>query len=282
MYETFKMRDGIITGYHWKKENPDYVMCIVHGIGEHGARYNEMAEFLGESNIAILSMDHRGHGRSQGKRGHCAPRKEVLEDVSALIEQCQKLYKNKPIILYGHSMGGNIVLDYRNRGRLNETISKYIVSAPWIRLVRPVPKPLYLLTKVASKLFPKMSVCSACPKELLGHPNKLKDFDEDKLIHDRVTLQTAVEGFDIGLAIENGSHEKIGNGTSRPCLLMHGDKDGICSVEGSRKLALLSKENKAFTYKEWPEYFHEIHNGGTYDNGHKVLEYIRDYICNNK
>ena len=58
----------------------------------------------------------RGHGRSQGVRGACAPRKEVLKDIDALIEYAQAFYPGVPIVMYGHSMGGNITLDYRARG----------------------------------------------------------------------------------------------------------------------------------------------------------------------
>lgn len=69
--------------------------------------------------MAVLALDLRGHGDSVEKKGHCAPRREVLEDVSSLLEYAAEKYPGRKIVLYGHSMGGNITLDYRARGRLN-------------------------------------------------------------------------------------------------------------------------------------------------------------------
>ena len=73
------------------------------------------------------------------RKGDCAPRKAVLDDVSALIEWAERQYTGKPLVLYGHSMGGNIVLDYRGRGELSDHPSAYVISAPWLRLVVEFP-----------------------------------------------------------------------------------------------------------------------------------------------
>lgn len=280
MFENFKFhsRNDQITGYLWDCENPTHVMCIIHGIGEHAGRYDRMASFLNESHIAVVGMDHRGHGRSEGVRGHTAPRADVLADVDAMIDYAKEKYPNLPLVLYGHSMGGNICLDYRNRGNKNDVPDKYIVSAPWVKLVRPVPKPLYVMLKGVSKIMPKKTMCSACPKELLGNPVNLEGFEKDQLVHDRVSLQCAVEGFDVGNALADGTLENNHGADDKPILLMHGDSDRICNVEGSRMVAALNKGNPYFTYHEWPGYFHEIHNGGFTATGDKVLETIRDYI----
>lgn len=139
MYENFilqQFENGKLEGYSWNVDDPEKVICIVHGIGEYGGRFDRVAEAFRERNMAVLAFDLRGHGKSLGKRGHCAPRKDVLSDVSTLIEYAQAIYPEKKLILYGHSMGGNIVLDYRSRGRLNGEVAAYIVTAPWVRLVR--------------------------------------------------------------------------------------------------------------------------------------------------
>lgn len=280
MFKNFKyeVRNNEITGYLWDCENPVKVLCIIHGIGEHAGRYDRMATFLNESHIAVVGMDHRGHGLSEGKRGHTAPRGSVLLDVDAMIEYAQNKYPGVPIILYGHSMGGNICLDYRNRGGRNGVPEKYIVSAPWIRLVRQVPKAAYVAVKTVAKVAPEATLNSGCPKELLGNPVNLTEYDADVLVHDKVSLQTAVEGFDIGKALEKGRLENNHRADNIPLLLMHGDADGICDVRGSRAIAQLNKGNPYFTYIEWPGYFHEIHNGGYVETGEKVLEVIRDFI----
>lgn len=72
MYDKFVLREldnGIIQGYLWHVENPDKVVCIVHGIGEYGGRFNRVAERFKERNIAVVALDLRGHGCSVEKRG---------------------------------------------------------------------------------------------------------------------------------------------------------------------------------------------------------------------
>ena len=276
MYEKFVLRKfekGIIRGYSWPMKDPDKVVCIVHGIGEYGGRFDRVAEVFRDANMAVAALDLRGHGDSIEKKGHCAPRDKVLEDVSALLEYAEKTYPGKPVILYGHSMGGNIVLDYRSRGRLNDHPSAYIISAPWIRLVRPVPKPLYGIVKLLAGIMPTMTVSSDVNEADLGHPDSVKPYKDNPMTHNRISARCAVDGFEIGLALENGTAEDDLRAASIPTLLMHGSADRICSVEGSSRIAdRLKKRGDDIEYIEWEGLFHEIHNGNETSRGDEVIE----------
>lgn len=280
MYENFRYeaRNNEIEGYLWDCESPDRVLCIIHGIGEHAGRYDRMCESLRRSNIATVSMDHRGHGKSIGPVGHAAPRGEVLKDVDAMLEYASKKYEGVPITLYGHSMGGNICLDYRNRGDLNDVPASYIVSAPWVKLVRNVSKPLYLGMKFLAKVAPKAAMDNGCKSSDLGNKIHVASYDTDPYVHSKVSFQTAAEGYDIGKALGEGTHPCNHRADNKPFLLMHGDSDKICSVEGSRMIAEQNKNNPYFRYIEWPGYYHEIHNGGPKATGDAVIETIREFV----
>lgn len=282
MYENFILKQfdtGKLEGYLWKEETPDIVVCIVHGIGEYGGRFDRVAEAFRKDNMAVLALDLRGHGNSLQKKGHCAPRKDVLEDVSLLIEYAKSMYPGKRIVLYGHSMGGNIVLDYRNRGRLNGEITGYIISAPWIRLVRPVPPALYKLVKLISQIMPALTISSEVNEGDLGHPEKVKPYKENPMVHNRISALCAVEGFETGLKLEDGTLEDNGNTHETPTLLMHGNKDKICSVEGSRRIAeRLKKEGDNIEYVEWNGLYHEIHNGSADSRGDEVIAKMTEWI----
>ena len=160
MYQLFDLegRNAKIVGYHYVCENPNHVVVLIHGIGEHAGRFARVSDYFNKEGIAVVSMDLRGHGRTEGKRGHCAPREDVLKDIDALIEYAQKLYPGVPLVMYGHSMGGNITLDYRARGGHNDIPCGYIISAPWIRLVRPVTGVLFRTVELLSRLMPEMTV----------------------------------------------------------------------------------------------------------------------------
>ena len=43
-------------------ENPKGFVQIVHGMTEHGARYDGFAKFLNEHGYLAAADDHRGHG----------------------------------------------------------------------------------------------------------------------------------------------------------------------------------------------------------------------------
>lgn len=263
MYQLFDMekRNQEVVGYHYACENPDHVVCLIHGIGEHAGRFHRVADYFNRAGIAVVSMDLRGHGRSKGVRGHCAPREEVLKDIDALIEYAEEFYPGVPIVMYGHSMGGNITLDYRARGGHNDIPVGYVISAPWIRLVRPVTGLLYQIVKLMARIAPSLTIGSACKEEDLGNVEYVRPYKEDPLVHSRISMLCAYQGFTIGQALEKGENEDNGRAKKTPCLLMHGDGDKICSVEGSRRFARL-QDPEFFTYIEWPGYYHEIHNGG--------------------
>lgn len=272
-----------LEGYLWDTERPKSVMCIIHGIGEHAGRYDRMATILNNAGIAVVSMDLPGHGLSDGKRGHTAPRTKVFNAIDKMIEYAEAKYPGVPITLYGHSMGGNITLDYRARGELNDIPQKYVISAPWLRLTRHIPKPLYLIVKAASKIAPTAAMKSECKAEDLGNMELVANYSTDPLVHGSITLQTTVECYEIGEALVRGANEDNGRADGKPFLLMHGSDDKICSVNASRLLAKQfeakqSESSPWFVYVEWNGYYHEIHNGGPEATGEKVIETIRDFV----
>lgn len=263
MYQLFDFdkRDKAVVGYHYPCENPTHVVCLIHGIGEHAGRFARVASYFNQAGYAVVSMDLRGHGRSTGPRGHCAPREEVLQDIDALIAYAQAFYPGVPVVMYGHSMGGNITLDYRARGAKNDVPVGYVISAPWLRLVRSVSGPLYHLVALLAKIVPTMTISSSCEEKDLGNVEYVRPYTHDPLVHGKISLRCAYEGFTIGTALEQGTHPDNGRAAKTPCLLMHGSADKICDVEGSRAFA--QRQDPAyFTYVEWPGYYHEIHNGG--------------------
>jgi len=258
-----------LIGYHWEMENPTYVLCIIHGLGELAGRYDRMNGYLAKANIASVSMDLRGHGLSGGPRGHCAPREFILQDIDVLIETSQILYPGVPIILYGHSLGGNIALDYKSRGRHNDVPVAFIISAPWL-LLKETPAPmLRKMVSVLSRIAPSFAIKSAIDEKILGHPDSVKPYNDNPLVHDKISMLAAREGLEIGEAIVAGTLEDNGGSKGKPWLLMHGTEDRICDINGSRALYQRAPENGTFI--PWEGLFHEIHNGNEISRGEEVI-----------
>ncbi len=266
-----------ITGYHWALEDPEKVVVLIHGIGEHAGRYNRMAGYFADAGIALVSMDLRGHGKSDGVRGHTAPRVEVLSDIDALIKYAQAAYPGVPLVLYGHSMGGNLVLDYRRRGNLSAVPDAYIISAPWVKLANDFPKPVVGIIRFLSKISPQLRVSSSCDEGLLGNPDSVKPYNDDPMVHGSISLLCAAECYTIGEQLFRGELHGNDAGVSKPTLLMHGSADRICAVEGSRQIAKMEPD---ITYVEWEGYFHEIHNGNKTETGEKAILRAVEFISN--
>lgn len=273
MYDTFKLREtkeaGNLVGYSWQLPDPDKIVLIVHGLGELAGRYDRVCGFLNRVNIAAVSMDVRGHGLSGGPRGHCAPRKDILGDVDAMFEYAMDKYPDKPLILYGHSLGGNIALDYRSRGAYNALPLAYAISAPWLLLKKPPSGILRALVAVLSRIAPSMTIKSAIDEGDLGHPDVVKPYLDHPLVHDKISLLAAMEALTIGEALANGKHGDNGRAAGIPMLLMHGTEDKICDIEGSRRF--VASHPGACTFIPWESMFHEIHNGNREVKGDEVI-----------
>ncbi|MDQ3393384.1 MAG: lysophospholipase, partial [Bacteroidota bacterium] len=131
---TLLSRDGLeIHARYWVPEKPNAIICIVHGIGEHSGRYNEMALYMCSRGFTVFANDQRGHGKSGGKRGHSPSYSLLLDDVETLMKWARSQYPDLPLYLYGHSWGGNIVANFILKRKTKE-VSGSILSSPWLEL----------------------------------------------------------------------------------------------------------------------------------------------------
>jgi acylglycerol lipase len=271
MYKDFVLagNDIELKGYLWKVDQPEAIICLIHGIGEHAGRYDAIGTLLNENRIDLISMDLRGHGLSPGKRGHAAPRKALLYDIDALVIKANNLSPGIPVYIYGHSMGGNIGLDYRRRGSSNELISGYIITAPWLILVRKISGLLRNAVGIIAKIHPDLLINTGLNASTISTVKKeVEKYQKDPLVHSKMSVLTFVDGMNAAKEI---LQTKSLNKTKM--LLMHGTQDRICSIEGSRILKAL--ENESCTYIEWQDLYHEIHNE---KNGYAVIQSMISWI----
>ena len=88
------------------------VIVMVHGLGEHIQRYNHWADLFCSEGVGFAGVDLPGHGRSGGKRGHVRSYPILSDMIDILLNEARKTFPGIPVFLYGHSLGGGIVLDY--------------------------------------------------------------------------------------------------------------------------------------------------------------------------
>lgn len=237
---------------HWKVPAAKAIVCIVHGLGEHVGRYGHVAEFFSGQGISTIGFDHQGHGRTAGKRGHAISLDAMLDDISNLLEQAKELYPGKPVFLYGHSMGGNLVLNHVLRRK--PTITGLISTAPWIRLPNPPSRLKVALAKLANHALPKMTQPNELDVNGLSNDKAvIEAYQNDPLVHDRISVRMGVDLLDGAKLLD-----EYRGPMPCPTLLMHGTDDPITSPAGTAEFA--KRVQGDVTWKAWPGLKHEIHN----------------------
>lgn len=130
------------------------VIIMVHGIGEHIGRYSNWAEEFKKGNIAFMGVDLPGHGLSRGRRGHIRDYLLLDEIIDTMINECRKFFPGIPAFLYGHSLGGGIVLNYLLNN--DPAVKGAIVTSPWLKLTFEPSKAKVMLAGILKNFCPDL------------------------------------------------------------------------------------------------------------------------------
>ncbi len=224
---------------------------IVHGLGEHSGCYVEVAEHLNRAGLAVVAFDQRGHGRSPGQRGHVRSYESLLDDVEVLVREVEHRAGRLPRFLYGHSLGGNLVLNLALR-RSTE-LSGLVVASPLLRLAVPPPRWKVVLGHTMNLLWPSARFRKDIdPADLSHDAQAVQRYRDDPLIHQCVSARLGVEMLAAGRWALRHAAE-----LSLPALLMHGEADRVTSAAASREFA--ARSGSRCTLKIWDGLFHELH-----------------------
>ncbi len=251
----------------WKVEFPKAVIALVHGLGEHCNRYNHMAAYFAKHNIAMVGYDRRGHGQSGGKKGHTPSYEAFLKEVDELLKVTRSRYPVTPVFLYGHSMGGNILLKYLITRK--PAVKGAITSGAFIEFPDAPPALLLFIGKIMRKIYPSFSQSNNLnPQDVSSDPKVVEAYLKDPLVHDRITPVTALGMVEVAKELEQYRGE-----LNVPTLLMHGNKDKLTGYNGSKQFS--ANVSGKVSYKEWDGAYHEIHNEGIQN---EVFDYTIDWI----
>ena len=253
-YQEFKFHTG---GYEIFTRNigpaeVKGVVVLVHGMGEHSGRYTDsLIPTLLEASLAVVSYDNVGHGKSGGKRGHCPNYDFLMNILRLVVNRAKVLYPNVPLFLYGHSMGGNLVLNYALRNKLK--IAGIIATSPYLRLAFEPPKWKMTLGKLMLKLLPMITLPSGLdPKGISRIPEEVEKYNHDALVHDKVSPMFSFPVMEAGeWAIANA------NSLMTDTLLFHGTADPIIDYQATAEFHKNSSKTELRLYEGA---FHELHH----------------------
>jgi acylglycerol lipase len=216
-------------------EEPQAAVCIVHGLGEHGGRYERLAAELVKSNIAVVAFDQTGHGHSPGQRGCIESYDALLDDIELVLEWTHNRFAHVRPILFGHSMGGNLVLNYAFK---RKPIPSAVISSSPMILVPQQPGWLFekfarMIMRIAPDFRLRSRVVAA---SLMSDPYEQQLLIDDPLFHSQLSLRLAAALLDTGRwLLKNASQLPI------QTLLVHGTQDCRTSHIASSQFAEQTK-----------------------------------------
>jgi len=231
---------------------PRAVVCLVHGVGEHVSRYAHVAEAFTKEGFILFGFDLRGHGRSGGARGHIDSIDDYLSEIDLLLRQARLRFPGLPLILYGHSLGGILVLNFTLKRKPD--VKGVIATSSGLHTALEKQPVKVLLAKILGSIVPTVSLPSGLDTKALSHDQAVIDtYLKDPLVHDKISL-----GFGkIMLGVSKWTLENAGQ-FPVPLLLLHGKSDMIAYPSGSMEVAAALKEN--CTLVLWEDGYHELHN----------------------
>lgn len=257
-----KTREGDFTGarglsIHYRYWEPQStlrgVLLIVHGAGEHCARYEPLATFFTAAGYAVTGLDHPHHGRSEGRYGHVERFADFLDTLEIFHRRVTSDFPGLSQVLLGHSMGGLIsclyLLDHQH------AFAGAVLSGPAIRTEIEPPWIQLQLIRLLSAILPGMGVMQLDPNGVSRDPVEVEKYVNDPLVnHGKMSARMVAELF-AGMKRIQDEAGRI----SLPLLLLHGGEDPMTSPAGSRFLhqACSSSDN---TLKIYPGLYHEIFN----------------------
>lgn len=247
--------DGIRIVYDvWTPDaQPRGLVILAHGYGEHARRYDHVAARFAQAGLITYALDHRGHGRSGGKRVYLRDMSEYTGDFHTLVGIAAADHPDLARIVLGHSMGGGIVFAYGV-----EHVGDYtamVLSGPAVAAQTSVSAPTVMLAKVMGRLAPGLPVEDIPADAVSRDPEVVAAYKADPLVH-RGKLPAG-----IGRAlIELGeTMPQRAGAITAPLLVVHGEEDSLIPVEGSGRLVECVGSTDVHL-KVYPSLYHEVFN----------------------
>ncbi len=231
-------------------------LALVHGQAEHVGRYAHMADWMNREGIAVFGLDHVGHGRSPGKRGHAAGLEEYLDTCRAMQAEWEERMPGQPLFFFGQSMGGGIAANYLLRDRPD--VAGAILSSSWFRLAfKPPAFKVWLAGKVQG-IWPSFSEPNKLdPDELSRDKSVGRAYQADPLTHNRITAGAF-------FALHEGGAWALEHAGQLPCpaLVLHGSGDRITDHDASKAFAETANASHPdrVRFESRAGAFHELHN----------------------
>ena len=212
----------------WLPRQPQRTLALVHGFAEHSGRYDHVGAWFATRDFAVHAYDHRGHGRSDGERGHVDSFSQLLDDLESFLDLVRGEHPELPLVLMGHSLGGLVVADAARRTKAGSALRRDLGAAAGVgpgRFADAVAHRAHAATLRATS----PARCWHPLDDLSRDAEVGACYDDDPLVFKHATASFAAEALDaVARTGGAGMHVQV------PLLLLHGEADRVCPPRGSR------------------------------------------------
>ena len=255
------MTEGTFAGaggvpIHWERSAPPGaprgVMLLAHGYAEHVGRYRDFITHLSARGLGVAAIDHRGHGRSGGPRGHCRDYGEFIADLRTLAGMAEEWWPGVPRLLFGHSMGG--LLGFLYLLRHPDTVRAGALSGPAFKVAETAPRLLQGVALLLVRVAPSVTFRSSLdPGALSRDPAVGAAYVADPLVH-----RAASAGFVRAIRAAQAAAMEEAPRLRVPLLILQGDADRIVLPAGATEIAARLTCPRELVLL--PGYYHELLN----------------------
>jgi alpha-beta hydrolase superfamily lysophospholipase len=240
---------------YWQAWLPDgerrATAVIAHGASEHGGRYGHVVQELVPAGYGVYAIDHRGHGRSGGRRAVIDRMANAVADLDTLIDRVTDEDGGRRPYLLGHSMGGCIAIAYALEHQAK--LAGLVLSAP-LAIVE-ASGPQRAVVRVLSVLAPGLGVAGIRTWTISRDPREVEAYEQDPIIfHGKLQARTAIEIADTTARFPQGVA-----GLELPLLVMHGGGDRLVPP-ASGKMIYEQAGSPDKTLKLYEGFYHELFN----------------------
>lgn len=248
---TFESAGGIEIFYRtWQPAgDPRAVVVICHGVNSHGGQHAWAAEQLVASGYAVLALDLRGRGRSQGERFYVEDVADYVADVAGTIAIAKARFPGLKVFLLGHSAGGvtsaSYVLDHQSE------IDGFICES----FAFQVPAPGFALAAIKglSHIAPHLGVLKLKNEDFSRDPAKVAELNADPYTQNETQPAATVAAL---VRADERLREEFPTVTL-PVLIMHGTADKATVCQGS-EFFYETTGSADKTLKLYKDHYHDL------------------------
>jgi alpha-beta hydrolase superfamily lysophospholipase len=247
---------------------PRAVVILSHGFGEHARRYDHVSARFGREGLVTYALDHRGHGRSGGKRVLVKDISEYTGDFDTLVGIATQEHPGVTRIVLGHSMGGGIVFAYGVEHP--DDYDLMVLSGPAVAAQTAVSPLLAWLAKAIGAIAPGLPVQQLDAGAISRDAAVVNAYNTDPLVHHG----KVPAGLARVLMLVGETMPQRAASLTAPLLVVHGSDDRLIPVDGSRQL-VAAVGSSDVELKVYPGLYHEVFNEPEQD---QVLDDVVSWI----